>query len=39
MLMKSQFCLGAVAFSLLVASNAAGQVVSGVMIVTGAEMH
>ena len=37
--MKSQCFLAAVAFSLLVASSASGQVVSGVMTVTGAEMH
>jgi len=37
--MKRKCCLTAVAFSLLVASSAAGQAVSGVMTVTGAEMH
>jgi hypothetical protein len=37
--MNSQFCLRAIALSLFVASNAAGQIVSGVMTVTGAEMH
>ena len=37
--MKSQCFLAAIGLSLLVASSASGQVVSGVMTVTGAEMH
>ena len=37
--MKAKFCFGAVALSMLVVSSASGQVVSGVMTVTGAEMH
>ena len=37
--MKPQFSLAALALSLLVASTADAQVVSGVMTVTGAEMH
>lgn len=37
--MKTQRSLAALAFSLLVASSASGQIVSGVMTVTGAEMH
>ena len=36
--MKTKF-LATIAFSLLVAAPAGGQVVSGVMTVTGAEMH
>ncbi len=35
--MRTSFAV--VAISLLVASSASGQVVSGVMTVTGAEMH
>ncbi len=37
MKMRSSFAI--VAISLLAASSASGQVVSGVMTVTGAEMH
>ena len=37
--MQAKFCLAAAALSLLVASSASAQVVSGVMTVTGAEMH
>ena len=37
--MKTQSYLAAMALSMLVASSAAGQIVSGVMTVTGAEMH
>ena len=37
--MKKQRCLAAMVFSLWVASSASGQVVSGLMTVTGAEMH
>jgi hypothetical protein len=39
MLMNSQYWFSAIAFSLAVASNATGQIVSGTMTVTGAEMH
>jgi hypothetical protein len=38
-MMKTKRCLAAMAFGLLVASSASGQIVSGVMTVTGAEMH
>lgn len=37
--MKFQHCLAAAAFSLLAATTADAQIVSGVMTVTGAEMH
>jgi hypothetical protein len=37
--MKMRASFAVVAISLLVASSASGQVVSGVMTVTGAEMH
>ena len=37
--MKMGTSFAVVAISLLVASSASGQVVSGVMTVTGAEMH
>ena len=37
--MKTQSYLAALSLSLLVASSVSGQVVSGVMTVTGAEMH
>ena len=37
--MKTEPSLAALAFSLLVMSSASGQIVSGVMTVTGAEMH
>ena len=37
--MKMQTCVAVTALSLLVASSAYSQVVKGVMIVTGAEMH
>jgi len=37
--MKMRTNFAVVAISLLVASSASGQVVSGVMTVTGAEMH
>ena len=37
--MKSQQTLAAIAFSLLAATAAHAQIVSGVMTVTGAEMH
>ena len=37
--MSSKYCLTLAAFSLFVAAPAYGQIVSGVMTVTGAEMH
>jgi hypothetical protein len=37
--MKMRNGLAVTAFALLIASSASGQVVSGVMTVTGAEMH
>jgi len=37
--MKAQFPFTALALALLVASSVNGQIVSGVMTVTGAEMH
>jgi len=37
--MKFQHCLTAAAVSLLAAATADAQIVSGVMTVTGAEMH
>lgn len=37
--MKVQPCLTAAAFTLLLASSAEAQIVSGFMTVTGAEMH
>ncbi len=37
--MKAQHSLSAIAFALLVASSTNGQIVSGFMTVTGAEMH
>ncbi len=37
--MRMRHGLAVAAVSLLVASSASGQVVSGVMTVTGAEMH
>jgi len=37
--MKMQHGLAVTAIALLVASSASGQVVSGLMTVTGAEMH
>jgi hypothetical protein len=37
--MKMRTSFAVVAISLLVASSASGEVVSGVMSVTGAEMH
>lgn len=37
--MKTKRCLAALALSLWAAAAASGQVVSGVMTVTGAEMH
>ena len=37
--MKMRHCFAVTMFSLLVASSASGQVVSGFMTVTGAEMH
>ena len=37
--MKTRHGFAVVAISLLVASSASGQVVSGIMTVTGAEMH
>ncbi len=37
--MKMRTSFAVVAISLLVASSVSGQVVSGVMTVTGAEMH
>ncbi len=37
--MKTQSYLAALSRSLLVTSSVSGQVVSGVMTVTGAEMH
>jgi hypothetical protein len=37
--MKSRYSLTALAFALLLATSAAGQIVSGLMTVTGAEMH
>ena len=37
--MKTRNVLAAMALPLLLASSAAGQIVSGVMTVTGAEMH
>jgi len=37
--MNSRYCLALAACALLVASPASAQIVSGVMTVTGAEMH
>ena len=37
--MMKRHCLAVAAASLLLASSASGQVVSGVLTVTGAEMH
>ncbi len=37
--MKTRNLLAAMSMLLLLASSAAGQIVSGVMTVTGAEMH
>jgi hypothetical protein len=37
--MKTRYCAAAFALSLLVAASADAQIVSGVMTVTGAEMH
>ena len=37
--MKSRKSLAAFAFALLAATSASGQIVSGLMTVTGAEMH
>ena len=37
--MNSKYCLALAACSLLAASPAYGQIISGVMTVTGAEMH
>ena len=37
--MKTQSYITAAMLSLLIASSASGQVVSGLMTVTGAEMH
>ncbi len=37
--MKARLGLAAAACTLLIASSASGQIVSGVMTVTGAEMH
>jgi len=37
--MKTRFSFVAIALSLLVVPSACGQVVGGVMTVTGAEMH
>ncbi|MFT5524442.1 MAG: hypothetical protein ACI9G1_000887 [Pirellulaceae bacterium] len=37
--MNSKFCITLAAFSLFAVSSASGQIVSGVMTVTGAEMH
>ena len=37
--MKAQRSLAAIAFSLLVVTSTNGQIVSGFMTVTGAEMH
>ena len=37
--MKTRFSFVAVGLAMLVASSANGQVVSGIMTVTGAEMH
>ena len=37
--MATRHCLAMAAASLLLASAASGQVVSGLMTVTGAEMH
>ncbi len=37
--MKMRFGFAAAAISLLVASSAHAQIVSGIMTVTGAEMH
>ncbi len=37
--MKTRHAFSLAAISLLVASSASGQVVSGIMTVTGAEMH
>ncbi len=37
--MNSKYCLALAACSLLTASSASGQIVGGVMTVTGAEMH
>jgi hypothetical protein len=37
--MKLRYCLPLVAFSLLAVQSAQGQILGGVMTVTGAEMH
>jgi hypothetical protein len=37
--MNARFSLTALAFAILVATSATGQIVSGFMTVTGAEMH
>jgi hypothetical protein len=37
--MKARYPFAAIAFSLLLASSANAQITSGVMTVTGAEMH
>lgn len=37
--MNARYSFTAFAFALLVATSASGQIVSGVMTVTGAEMH
>ena len=37
--MKTRLCFFAAALSLLIAPSVHGQVVSGLMTVTGAEMH
>ncbi len=37
--MKMQSTLAAMALSMLVATSVSGQIVSGLMTVTGAEMH
>jgi hypothetical protein len=37
--MKSRYPLKAIVFALLVATSASGQIVGGLMTVTGAEMH
>ena len=37
--MKARYSFTALAFAVLVATSATGQIVSGLMTVTGAEMH